>query len=170
MADPRLNKAQAAQDLEYCRRMKELKEQKTRAQIAEALLQPVAEAGEDALPPDDDAAMLNDDEPICAHGTMADLRQMEAKLEEEWEEERRKGNIVECKVCGFDYHPSWISEQGVCSFCEPSAADGNHTSSSQGQSHSSGAEPIADAGGQDQSGAASEPAAADTTGRPAIWL
>ena len=166
MADPRLNKAQAAQDLEYCRRMKELKEQKKRAQIAEALLQPVAEAGEDALPPDDDAAMLNDDEPICAHGTMADLRRMEANEEEE----RRKGNIVECKKCGFDYHPSWISEQGMCSFCEPSAADGNHTSSSQGQSHSSGAEPIADAGGQDQSAAASELAAADKTERPAIWL
>ena len=166
MADPRLNQAQAAKDLAYCRRMKELKEQKTRAQIPEALLQPVAEAGEDALPPDDDAAMLNDDEPICAHGTMADLRQMMAELEEE----KRKGNIVECTVCGFDYGLEWLSEQGVCCECEPSATDGNHTRSSQGQSQGSGAEPIADAGGQDQSGAASEPAAADTTESEAIWV
>ena len=163
MADPRLNQARNARDLAY---LLEKKKEKERRQFALSPFQPVPEASEDALPPHDAAALPNEDEPICEHGKMEDLREMYAKLEEE----KRKGNIVECMKCGFDYALQWLNEQGVCVECEPSAADGSPTRSSQGQSQSSGAEPIADAGGQDQSGAASEPAAADTTESEAIWV
>ena len=161
MAEPRLNQLQAATDLAY---LQQMRKKKIMAHFGEALLQPVAEASEEAWPPDDEGAMLNDDEPL--RGGWHKLEVMMAHIEEEL----RKGNIFECTQCCFYFCVRKLSEQRVCMECEPSAADRSHASSHQGQSLSAGAGPVAAASSQGHSSGASEPAEASTVVSPACWL